>query len=73
LGEILCRDWNFWPLRVDVDGSEEGKIEIWQTFRGNEWENKGERMGGGVGDVRIEARAAGEKGFYEGRGGCEFP
>lgn len=55
-----------------MDGSEDGKIEVWQTFRGNEWDNKGERMGGGVGDVRVEARAAGEKGFYEGRGGCEF-
>lgn len=56
-----------------MHGSDDGKIEVWQTFRGNEWENKGERMGGGVGDVRVEARAAGEKGFYEGRGGCEFP
>jgi len=76
LGEVYCRDWAFWPLRVDVDdGSEEegGKMEVWQTFRGNEWENKGERLGGGVGDVRVEARVGAEKGFYEGRGGCELP
>ncbi|KAI9750799.1 MAG: hypothetical protein M4579_006300 [Chaenotheca gracillima] len=46
--DVHCRDYFFAPLRVDVtepaSGAEDdkGKVEVWQTFRGNEWDNKGE-------------------------------
>jgi ER membrane protein complex subunit 7 len=43
LVETYATGWNFAPLRVDV--SADGKIvEAWVTFRGNEWDNKGERI-----------------------------
>ncbi|KAI9846170.1 MAG: hypothetical protein M1837_004284 [Sclerophora amabilis] len=53
--DVHCRDWSFAPLRVDVsslgegdkdsaqDGDDQLKVEVYQTFRGNEWKNKGER------------------------------
>lgn len=43
---------------------------MWQTFRGNEWDNKGEKYGAGK-DISLEARLLGKKEFYESRGGCE--
>ncbi|MCJ1474981.1 hypothetical protein MMC13_003641 [Lambiella insularis] len=66
LCEVFCRDYSFAPLRVDVDTH--GKVEAWQTFRGNEWDNKGERLGAGE-KLVIEVRGATQKGFYESRGG----
>ncbi|MCJ1387241.1 hypothetical protein MMC18_000081 [Xylographa bjoerkii] len=71
LCEVYSRDYFFSPMRVDVD-AEKG-IEVWRTYRGNEWGNKGERMGG-IGEkkdeeVRVEVKTQGEKGYYEGRGG----
>lgn len=47
-------------------------MEVWQTFRGNEWDNKGEKVGEGVGRCGVEVRVVGAKGFYEERGGCAF-
>ncbi|TQS36329.1 hypothetical protein Golomagni_03226 [Golovinomyces magnicellulatus] len=45
--EVYCHSFSFAPLRVDV--REEGYslddleyVQVWNTFRGNEWENKGE-------------------------------
>ena len=51
---------------------EGGKIEVWQTFRGNEWDNRGERWGGGVGEVVVDVRVIGRKEYYESKGGCEL-
>ena len=50
LATVHCRDFAFEPLRIDVvleetvEGSGEHKeiIRAWQTFLGNEWDNKGE-------------------------------
>jgi len=39
---VHCREFTFAPLRVDVDEAD-GQVEAWQTFRGNEWDNRGER------------------------------
>ncbi|EPS38956.1 hypothetical protein H072_7276 [Dactylellina haptotyla CBS 200.50] len=39
--EVNCRTHIFPSMRVDV--SPDGLVEIYQTFRGNEWTNKGER------------------------------
>ncbi|KAH0551128.1 hypothetical protein GP486_007530, partial [Trichoglossum hirsutum] len=60
--DVHCRDYAFAPLRVDVGA--DGAVEAWQTWRGNEWGNKGERRGGGSGGVVIEIRPAGTKEFY---------
>ena len=49
----------------------QGVVEAYQTFRGNEWDNKGERLGAGV-DVNVNVRVLTEKNFYESRGGCEY-
>ncbi|KOS22100.1 ER membrane protein complex subunit 7 [Escovopsis weberi] len=61
LADVHCPTEGFHPLRIDVAGGEgEGKITVraWDTFRGNEWANKGEelpvREGNGV-EVRHSA------------------
>ena len=80
--DIHCRTHAFAPLRVDV--SEGGKdsqgeeVEVWTTFRGNEWGNKGETLGvreveGRVGIWGFEARAIGVKEYLIERPGCAFP
>lgn len=78
--DIHSRDYTFAPYRVDVDvasvtgggGGQEGRIEVWQTFRGNEWDNKGEKVGEGMGSCGVEVKVVGAKGFYEERGGCAY-
>ncbi|KAI1343983.1 Cys/Met metabolism PLP-dependent enzyme-domain-containing protein [Xylariaceae sp. FL0016] len=66
----------FAPLRVDVTGVEDGaaggesaapaEVRIWETYRGNDWENKGEeaREVGGA----FPVRALGGKVYYTERG-----
>lgn len=69
---VHSRDYFFAPLRVDVTpgGEEESQsIEAWQTFRGNEWSNKGPSYGAGKGSLTILVRAAAPKDFYQVRGG----
>ena len=63
--DVHCRDYVFAPYRVDVVGQE---VEVWQTWRGNEWDNKGEMVGKGWAEVKV----VGRKEFYEGRAGCKF-
>lgn len=51
--DVHCKTADFTPLRVDVfpitagEGAAGGllKVEAWRTFRGNEWDDKGEKMG----------------------------
>ncbi|KAL6172813.1 hypothetical protein ACJQWK_01958 [Exserohilum turcicum] len=77
LATIHCRDYAFEPLRIDValeeavEGSGEMKevIKAWQTFLGNEWDNKGEIRGEGGNGLVIEARPVGPKYFYQERQG----
>ncbi|PWW76750.1 hypothetical protein C7212DRAFT_320082 [Tuber magnatum] len=38
--DVQCQTHQFAPLRVDVNG--QGEVVVHQTFRGNEWRNKGE-------------------------------
>ena len=67
---IHSRDHFFPPLRVDVSKSETGQsVEAWQTFRGNEWSNKGPSFGSGTDELSIEVRASGQKEYYQARGG----
>ncbi|PBP17470.1 putative UPF0480 protein [Diplocarpon rosae] len=65
--EVHCHTHVFAPLRVDVtDGAE---VQVWGTFRGNEWDNKGEKVEtreveGRVGVWEFEVRAAGKKEYF---------
>jgi non-ribosomal peptide synthetase component F len=80
LATIYSRDHVFEPLRIDVsieeavEGSGEKKevVRAWQTFVGNEWDNKGEARGEGGNGLVIEARPLAPKFFYQERGGCEY-
>lgn len=40
--DVHCATDTFQPLRVDV--GEDGAVKAWETFRGNEWGNKGEEV-----------------------------
>jgi hypothetical protein len=58
---VHCREFTFAPLRVDVDEAD-GQVEAWQTFRGNEWDNRGERR-----DVPLELKATKRADYYQTR------
>lgn len=74
----------FAPLRVDVvpvvagagqsekDEKVTGlKIQAWETFRGNDWGNKGEAVGLDGGALRV--KVMGQKAFFMERSSCEYP
>jgi len=70
---IHARDHFFPPYRVDV-GHTEGEaaqeiVHVWQTFRGNEWSNKGPYLGSAQGELKVDVRPAAQKEFYQTRGG----
>ena len=54
---------------MNSDGSQD--VRSWTTFRGNEWDNKGESRGAGEGRARVELRAVGKKEFYQQRTSCK--
>ncbi|KAF2097451.1 hypothetical protein NA57DRAFT_77708 [Rhizodiscina lignyota] len=64
---VFCKDYAFENLRIDVTGEEE-RIEAWQTFRGNEWDNKGESRAGVV-PGQVEVRPVVAKDYYQQRSG----
>lgn len=69
---LHARDYFFPPLRVDIvknEGEASQNISAWQTFRGNEWSNKGPSFGTGKDELTITVRPAAEKQFYQVRGG----
>lgn len=69
---LHARDHMFPPLRVDVTKAADDSaqtISAWQTFRGNEWSNKGPSYGTGKGDLTISVNPAMQKDFYMVRGG----
>ncbi|KAI5927959.1 hypothetical protein F4810DRAFT_705855 [Camillea tinctor] len=43
LADVHCGVYGFAPLRVDVPDVG-GGVRVWETFRGNDWENKGEEV-----------------------------
>lgn len=75
---VHCRDYFFEPLRIDVVKNETAPsreyVTAWQTFRGNEWDNKGEvrGQGDGSGEVKVDVRCIGGKDYYQQRQGCTF-
>ncbi|KAI6708968.1 hypothetical protein PZA11_003145 [Diplocarpon coronariae] len=65
--DVHCSTYAFAPLRVDV--TEGAAVQVWGTFRGNEWDNKGEKVDireveGRVGVWGFEVRAAGKKEYF---------
>ncbi|KAI5852318.1 hypothetical protein BZA05DRAFT_397537 [Tricharina praecox] len=53
--ETLSSTHHFAPYRVDVSSSNPAAISVTQTFRGNAWDNTGERLNA------LEVRAVGRK------------
>lgn len=76
---VHSRDYVFENLRVDVEvEGEKEKVRAWQTFRGNEWANRGEKRGesaasaGGRAELEgVEVRIVAGKEYYLERQGCE--
>lgn len=79
--DIRSSEYVFTPLRVDLD--ERGYVKgVWETFRGNEWGNRGVekylrpadvqvRSGhGDSGGVVVALKVVARKGFYEVRQTC---
>lgn len=73
LVDIHCATHAFAPLRLDVDA--EGGLAAWETYRGNDWDNKGEAYaakefeGGAKG---FEVRVLGQKNYFVERSKCEY-
>jgi hypothetical protein len=78
--DIRSREYVFAPYRVDV--AADGRIlGIWETFRGNQWDNRGAEkytapVGGGShqqagNEVMVEAKVLARRGFYEERPRCK--
>jgi hypothetical protein len=70
---VYSRDALFEDLRVDVVKNATGEsASSWTTFRGNEWDNKGELRGSGEGStVQIEVRPIMGKEYYQERSTCK--
>jgi len=66
---VYSRDAIFEDLRVDVSANDTGEyVSAWTTWRGNEWDNRGESRGGGYGhNVRLEVRPVAGKEYYQQR------
>lgn len=79
--DIRSREYVFAPYRVDV-GAEGTILGVWETFRGNPWDNRGAekfvaaqatgRTSGQNQDVVVEAKVVARRGFYEERPRCEY-
>ncbi|KAF1970144.1 hypothetical protein BU23DRAFT_557038 [Bimuria novae-zelandiae CBS 107.79] len=77
LATIHSRDYVFEPLRIDVtleeevegSGHQREKVHAWQTFIGNEWDNKGETRGEGGNGLVIDVQPRAPKQYYQERAG----
>jgi hypothetical protein len=64
LASVYCRDFMFEPLRIDISveeavegsGDKREVVRAWQTFVGNEWDNKGELRGEGGNGLVVEVK-----------------
>ena len=80
LATIHSRDYAFEPLRIDVtlekavegSGEQRERVQAWQTFFGNEWDNKGEGRGDGGNGLVVEVHPRAPKQYYQERAGCRF-
>ncbi|KAI1112763.1 hypothetical protein F5Y14DRAFT_249251 [Nemania sp. NC0429] len=80
LADVHCATHGFAPLRVDVvsvteagrkkkrtDGGEDDEgvsLRVWETFRGNDWENKGEEIRPDVVGGAFPVKVLGSKIYY---------
>ncbi|KAM0224696.1 hypothetical protein ACHAQD_002277 [Fusarium lateritium] len=69
LADVHCPTDAFHPLRIDVQLSEDGEegiVRAWETFRGNDWNNKGEVVSVKEGSKGrgFEVRAIGGKNYF---------
>ncbi|KAF5134898.1 ER membrane protein complex subunit 7 [Metarhizium anisopliae] len=68
LADIHCKTDGFRPLRIDVARDADGKetFQAWDTFRGNEWGNKGEALPvkDGSAGWGVEAKSLGKKMYF---------
>jgi ER membrane protein complex subunit 7 len=73
--DVFCATYAFAPLRVDVSISAQPNeallVRAWETYRGNDWDNKGEAIAIGEGNV-FETRVMGGKAYFMERSKCEF-
>ncbi|KAL2179917.1 uncharacterized protein P884DRAFT_193782 [Thermothelomyces heterothallicus CBS 202.75] len=67
LVDVHCPTHAFAPLRLDVGAGAAG-VRAWETFRGNDWGNKGEVIpvegGGAPGAAVLDVKPVGIKGYY---------
>ncbi|KAK1754583.1 Cys/Met metabolism PLP-dependent enzyme-domain-containing protein [Echria macrotheca] len=61
LADIHCPTYAFAPLRIDI--SPDGQVAAWETFRGNDWSNKGESVPVSE-DNTLDVRVLGSKGYF---------
>lgn len=82
LADVHCAAYGFAPLRVDVLAVEDGAaaaaqpridVRAWETYRGNEWENRGEEARPVGEKAAFPVRCLGHKVFFQERGKCKFP
>lgn len=85
LADVHCPAYGFTPLRIDVSVLETGAddqavkeaagkkytVRAWVTYRGNDWDNKGEALAD-VNGKGFEIRALGRKVFFADRASCVF-
>lgn len=76
LADVHCGSYGFAPLRVDVlpavaDDGVRLSVLAWETYRGNEWGNKGEEVKEGGAGNGFAVRCLGKKLFFQERGKCE--
>ena len=77
LVDIHCPTLGFAPLRVDVldragnKPTDDLKVSVWETFRGNDWDNLGEAAGRSADGV-WEVKLLGGKGYFMERSSCMF-
>ncbi|KAI8955883.1 Cys/Met metabolism PLP-dependent enzyme-domain-containing protein [Xylaria longipes] len=79
LGDVHCATHGFAPLRVDVipvtagqdkkPHGEDVSLRVWETFRGNDWENKGEEIRPATAGGAFPVKVLGSKVYYTERGG----
>ncbi|TPX11040.1 uncharacterized protein E0L32_008077 [Thyridium curvatum] len=76
LADVHCPTHAFHPLRIDVEADSGGlllAVRAWETYRGNDWDNRGEALAvaataSGSG-AYLSARALGPKAYYTERQG----
>lgn len=68
LADVHCTTDGFRPLRIDVSVDQDGAelIQAWDTFRGNEWGNKGEPVPVREGSAGkgVEVKSIGKKIYF---------